>query len=342
MKLLRSLFAALGKARLLRPFKPVLRTIEGILLGNRDTNLEAPFIRDHIEIKRYMSMVILALLPAVVAAIVFYGWKAVAMIAVSYVVGGIVEVLFALIRKKEIEEGFLVTGLIFPLILPPTAPLWMVAVGIAFGVFFGKEVFGGTGRNIFNPALVGRIFITIAFPELMSARWQKPFTDAVTAATPLGLFKSTRTLTPLMDLLLGQVSGSMGEIFRLGIIVGGLFLILTRVANWRVPLAYLGSLAVFSWVGHLAAPQSFAPPLFHLLAGGLLFGAFFMATDPVSSPATKAGKYVFGVVCGIVTLLIRTFSGFSEGVMFSILFMNAFSPLIDTLVLNAKYRTAKV
>ena len=342
MKLLRSLFAALGKARPLRPLKPVIHTIEGILLGSRETNLEAPFIRDRIEIKRYMSMVILALLPAVVAAVVFYGWKALAMIVVSYVVGGIIEVLFALIRKKEIEEGFLVTGLIFPLILPPTSPLWMVAVGIAFGVFFGKEVFGGTGRNIFNPALVGRIFITIAFPELMSARWQKPFTDAITAATPLGLFKSTKALTPLLDLLLGQAAGSMGEIFRIGIIAGGLFLILTRVANWRMPLTYLGSVALFSWIGHLAAPQTFAPPLFNLLAGSLLFGAFFMATDPVSSTATKAGKYVFGVGCGIVTLLIRTFSGFNEGVMFSILFMNAFAPLIDTLVLNAKYRTAKV
>jgi RnfABCDGE-type electron transport complex D subunit len=341
MKTLRALFAALVKARVLRPVKPIMHTIEGITLGSRETTVAAPHIRDRMEIKRYMSTVILALLPSTVASVVFYGWKAVAMIVVSYLVGGVIEVAFALIRKKEIEEGFLVTGLIFPLILPPTAPLWMVAVGIAFGVFFGKEVFGGTGRNIFNPALVGRIFITIAFPELMSARWQKPFTDAVTAATPLGLFKSGGQLTPLLDLLFGQVGGSMGELFRIGIIAGGLFLIVTRVANWRVPLAYLGSVALFSWIGNLAAPQAIAPPQFQLLAGGLLFGAFFMATDPVSSPSTKGGKYIFGLVCGIVTLLIRSFSGFSEGVMFSILFMNAFSPLVDTLVLNAKYRTAR-
>jgi RnfABCDGE-type electron transport complex D subunit len=338
---LRSLFEALGKARLLAPVRGLIHTIEGIVLGSTETTREAPHIRDHIEIKRYMSVVIVALLPAAVASVVFYGWKAVAMIAVSYLVGGVIEVLFALIRRKEIEEGFLVTGLIFPLILPPTAPLWMVAVGSAFGVFFGKEVFGGTGRNIFNPALVGRIFITIAFPELMSARWQKPFSDAITAATPLGLFKSSRALTPLADLLLGQVTGSMGELLRLGVLAGGLFLIVTRVANWRVPLAYLGSVALFSWIGNRAAPDLFAPPLFQLLAGGLLFGAFFMATDPVSSPATKAGKWVFGIGCGIVTLLIRNFSGFTEGVMFSILFMNAFAPLIDTLVLNMKYRTAK-
>jgi len=138
------------------------------------------------------------------------------------------------------------------------------------------------------------------------------------------------------------VGGSMGELFRLGIIAGGLFLIITRVANWRVPLAYLGSVALFSWIGNLAAPRTFAPPQFQLLAGGLLFGAFFMATDPVSSPSTKAGKYIFALACGIVTLLIRNFSGFNEGVMFSILFMNAFSPLLDTLVLNAKYRTARL
>jgi Na+-transporting NADH:ubiquinone oxidoreductase subunit B/electron transport complex protein RnfD len=342
MKRLRALFESLAGARLLRPFKPVVQTIGGILLGSHETTVEAPHIRDRIEIKRYMSVVILALMPATVAAVVFFGWKVVAMIAVSYAVGGVIEVLFAIIRKREIEEGFLVTGLIFPLILPPTAPLWMVAVGSAFGVFFGKEVFGGTGRNIFNPALVGRIFITIAFPELMSARWVKPFTDAVTSATPLGLFKAARQLTPLRDLLFGQVTGSIGELFRIGVIAGGLFLILTRVANWRVPLAYLGSVALFSAVGSLAAPAVFAPPQFQLLAGGLLFGAFFMATDPVSSPSTRGGKWVFGLICGIVTLLIRTFSGFTEGVMFSILFMNAFAPLLDTIVLNVKYRAAKI
>jgi Na+-transporting NADH:ubiquinone oxidoreductase subunit B/electron transport complex protein RnfD len=341
MKTLRSLFEALARARLLRPIKPVIETIGGIVCGSRETTAEAPHIRDHIEIKRYMSAVILAMAPAAAAAVVFYGWKAVAMIAVSYVVGGIIEVAFALIRKKEIEEGFLVTGLIFPLILPPTAPLWMVAVGSGFGVFFGKEVFGGTGRNIFNPALVGRIFITVAFPELMSARWQKPFTDAITAATPLSLFKTGGQLTPVLDLLLGQVTGSMGELFRLGVLAGGLFLLLTRVANWRVPLTYLGSVALLSWIGSLVLPDLVAPPHFQLLAGGLLFGAFFMATDPVSSPSTRAGKWVFGIGCGVVTLLIRLFSGFTEGVMFSILFMNAFSPLIDTLVLNVKYRTVK-
>ena len=155
-KLLARMFSGLKASRMLRPARPVIETLEGISLGSHELTAGAPHIRDHIEIKRFMSTVIIALLPTTVAAIVFFGWWAVWMILTSYAVGGAVEVAFALVRKREIEEGFLVTGLIFPLILPPTAPLWIVAVGIAFGTMFGKEVFGGTGRNIFNPALVGR------------------------------------------------------------------------------------------------------------------------------------------------------------------------------------------
>jgi Na+-transporting NADH:ubiquinone oxidoreductase subunit B/electron transport complex protein RnfD len=241
------------------------------------------------------------------------------------------------VRKKDIEEGFLVTGLIFPLVLPPTTPLWVVAVGIVFGVFFGKEVFGGTGRNIFNPALVGRLFITIAFPAMMSTQWRLPFADAITSATPLNLFKAGEALPPLSDLLFGMAAGSMGETFRIGIVAGGLLLIATRVSNWRVPVTYLATVALGSLAASRFAPSLVAPPLVQLLTGGLLFGALFMATDPVTSPLTKAGKYVFGFGCGAVTLLIRALSGYAEGVMFSIVFMNAFVPLIDHFALAAKY-----
>jgi len=216
-----------------------------------------------------------------------------------------------------------------------------VAVGIVFGTFFGKEVFGGTGRNIFNPALVGRLFVTIAFPEMMSSTWKLPYADAVSAATPLSVWKSTHVAAPIMDLLMGNVAGSMGETFRIGIILGGLFLILTRVANWRVPLTYLLSVAVFSLVGNLAIPGSVAPPEMQLLTGGLLFGAFFMATDPVTSPMTGGGKYAFGAVAGLLTVLIRSFSGFTEGVMFSIVFLNALTPLIDHVVLTSKFKAVK-
>ena len=341
MMIVKRLFDGLKRARILRPVKPVIETLEGIVLGSPESTEAAPHFLDHIEIKRYMSTVILAMIPTTVAAVVFFGWYVLAMILTSYVVGGIIEVLFALIRKKEIEEGFLVTGLIFPLILPPTAPLWVVAVGIAFGVFFGKEVFGGTGRNIFNPALVGRIFITIAFPQIMSATWRAPFSDAITAATPLAVYRSTQSAAALRELLLGQIPGSTGEVFRIGIIAGAAFLMLTRVSSWRITFSYLAAVGVFAWIGHSLGPATFAPPVFQLLSGGLLFGAVFMATDPVTSPATRAGKFIFGIGCGIITVLIRTFSGFTEGVMFSIVIMNSVTPLIDNAVINLKYRPAK-
>lgn len=334
-------FERLGAVKPLRRFAVIFNTLNGILFGTRTITAGAPHILDHIELKRYMTFVIVALLPSTVAAIVYFGWYALAMIITSYVCGGIVEVAFALVRKKDLEEGFLVTGLIFPLVLPPTTPLWVVAVGVAFGVFFGKEVFGGTGKNIFNPALVGRLFVTIAFPEMLSASWRAPFTDAITSATPLNLFRTGLPMPPIGDLLFGLTPGSMGELFRIGVIAGGLFLLVTRVANWRVPLAYLATVVALSALGNAFAPGKIAPPQIQLLTGGLLFGAFFMATDPVTSPETAAGKFIAGVMLGIITVLIRGLSGYSEGVMFSIILMNTFAPLVDHLVLSVKYRPVK-
>ena len=308
----------------------------------------APHIMDGLDIKRYMSFVIIALIPAVIAGIYLYGLRVLVVIAVSYAFGGIVEVAFSVIRKKPLYEGFLVTGLIFSLILPPTIPLWMVAVGIIFGTFFGKEVFGGTGRNIFNPALVGRVFLSLAFPEFFATMWQKPFwgglgglvkyaPDAITGATPLIDFKSTGILTDCVSLLLGSSAGSIGETFRIGIIAGGIFLILVRIVDWRIPLSYLLTVSVFSFTANIFGAQ-IAPPLFQILTGGLLFGAFFMATDPVTAPLTLQGKIVYGILLGVLTVLIRGFTGFVEGVMFAILLMNAIAPLIDTLVINLKFR----
>jgi len=333
----RSIFEKLKKLKPMRPMLPIITTLEGILAGTELVAAGAPHIREHLEIKRFMTAAIIGLLPTLVAAVIFFGPYVLACVLVSYAVGGAVEVAFAYVRKKEIEEGFLVTGLIFPLTLPPTVPLWVVAVGVGVGVFFGKEVFGGTGRNIFNPALVGRLFITIAFPGIMSARWVAPFTDAITSATPLAIFKSAGTIPPYFDLLMGQIAGSMGELFRIGIIAGGIFIIAVRVSSWRIPLFYLVTVAAVSGIGNLFLPSTIAPPLFQLLAGGLLFGAFFMATDPITSPATNTGKVLFGIGCGVVTVVIRSFTGFTEGVMFSIVFMNAFAPLIDTMVINRRF-----
>lgn len=337
------------KNKVLQKFKPVLTATDEFFFGTRQVTT-LPHIVDYIDIKRFMSMVVIALIPATLASIYFWGLRVLLVIAVSYIFGGLVEVLFAIYRKKEIHEGFLVTGLIFPLILPPTVPLWVVAVGVMFGVMFGKEVFGGTGRNIFNPAIVGRIFLTIAFPKIMTVNWQAPFSgglggfavfqkvDAITSATPLALFKSQGAVASYFDLLIGQSSGCIGETFRIGLILGGLFLLLTKIIDWRLPLSYLGSVAGFVFLSNHVFHTKFAPPLFQILSGGLLLGAFFMATDPVTSPFTKSGRWISGVLLGVLTVLIRGLSGYVEGVMFSILLVNAFTPLIDTLVLKVRYR----
>ncbi len=335
---LRTQLHELSEKESLRYFETIFQTIEGFVFGARKVTPGSPHFLDQLELKRYMSMAFIALIPSTLAAMLFFGLDAIRIIAAAYIAGGAVEVLFALIRKKEIEEGFLITGLIFALTLSPTVPTWMVMVGAVVGVFLGKEVFGGTGKNILNPALVGRLSISIAFPQAMTASWQVPFTDTITSATPLGVFKSAREFTPLFDLLLGQTGGSMGELFRLGIILGGIFLMATKVANWRIPLTYLATVGVLSLPGSIFFPFQIAAPLPQWLSGGLLFGALFMATDPVTSPYTRVGKYIFGISCGVLTVVIRAFSGYPEGVMLSILCMNALTPLVDHMVLNFKYK----
>jgi Na+-transporting NADH:ubiquinone oxidoreductase subunit B/electron transport complex protein RnfD len=341
MKLVRLLLDRLYKIPVLNKAEPLIEAVDAALFGTDETTRVAPHIVDSIDTKRYMSCAIAALVPAALASIYFYGLRAIMIIAVSYTAGFFVEFMFAVIRKHKIHEGFLVTGLIFPLVLPPTTPLWVVAVGVVFGVLFGKEMFGGTGRNIFNPALVGRLFITIAFPAIMTTSWQEPFTHAITSATPLAVYKTTGAMPLISDLLVGKTTGSMGETCRIAIIIGGLFLIFTKVSNWRIPVSYVGSVFVFAAIGNQLLGGRIAPPVFQVFTGGLLFGALFMATDPVTSPFTRAGKYSFGIMCGLLTVLIRSFSGYVEGVMFSIVIMNAFTPLIDHVVLTLKYRPVK-
>jgi len=348
----RKFLEGLSKREDLKVFRPLIKAVDGFFFGVSRTTTPSPYLPhvvDNIDVKRYMSVVILALLPSVVAGVYFFGIRVILLIVVSYICGGTAEVLFAIVRKRDVEEGFLVTGLIFPLLLPPSVPLWVVGVGVVFGVVFGKEVFGGTGRNIFNPAMVGRLFLSVAFPAIMAADWREPilggaggflkFTpDLVTSATPLIVYKTSHTLTPFTSLLLGKTAGSVGETFRLGIILGGIFLVWTKVANWRIPVAYITSVVIFSLIGNQLWPERFAPPLFQVFSGGLLFAAFFMATDPVTSPFTRAGKWIFGILLGILTVLIRGVSGYVEGVMFSLVLMNGFAPLIDELVLDRKFK----
>jgi len=359
MKRLRTFFNGIYKQAkekpVLRTLMPLIRMMDNFIFESGGVVTDAPLIRDGIGTQRFMSMVIVAIAPATIASVYFFGWRSLSVIAVSYIFGGITEIIFAIVRKESINEGLLVTGILFPLTLPPTIPLWMVAVGVVVGVALGKEVFGGTGKNIFNPALVGRVFLAIAFPVEMTTKWTAPvggfwggFTtylpDAVTSATPLTIFKSTGQLTTNLDLLWGNVAGSLGETSALLLILGGLFLMLTKVSNWRIPVGYLGSAFAFGWVMWLLVPQKFAPPVFQLLSGGLLFGAFFMATDPVSAPITNLGRWIYALLLGIITIVIRGLSGYVEGVMFAILFMNIFSSLINdmTVPLIARRRERRV
>jgi len=356
MKLLQTM---LNKARpsfhdngKLRGLKPVFDATENFFFAPESNTRTAPHIRDPLDIKRFMSMVIIALMPSVAAAFYFFGPRLLAMIAVSYAAGGAVETLFAVVRKEEINEGFLVTGLIFPLILPPALPLWMVAVGVAFGVLVGKELFGGTGRNLFNPALVGRCFLALGYPSMMAGNWISPGSgplgrlvqyvdassvDAISSATPLGAAKQG-VMAPVPDLLWGSVSGSPGETCAIAIIAGGLFLVITRVINWRTVAGILGSFALLGAVLRHVDPSTFAPVGWQLLAGGLLFGAFFMATDPVTSPVTNGGKWAYAVVIGVATLLIRALTGYVEGVMFAILLANIAAPAFDEVAVHFRLR----
>lgn len=343
-----------GKLRLLNP---VFGALEHFFFAPSTTTIGAPHIRDPMDLKRFMSMAIISVVPCALAALYFFGLRFIAMVVVSYAAGLTVEALFAMIRKEGINEGFFVTGILFPLILPPNLPLWMIAVSVAFGVFVGKELFGGTGRNLFNPALVGRCFLSLAYPKTMSASWAEPGqdvmgrlltwnVDALSSATPLAAAKQGE-MTSISHVFLGNVSGSAGETSALLIIFGGVFLLLTRVANWRSVVSILGSFVVLT--AALVAgdkvtypmPGLFAPVVWHLFAGGLLFGAFFMATDPVTSPTTNTGKWFYGIIIGSVTVLIRNFTGYVEGVTFAILLGNIAAPVLDEIIIGIRIRRLK-
>ncbi len=345
----RPAFEGSGK---LSALHPVYQAADNFFFASRAETSFTPYGRDPLDVKRYMSLVIVALFPSFVASVYFFGLRVLLMIFVSYLVGGTIEVLFSIIRKDEINEGFLVTGFIFPLILPPALPLWMVAVGMAFGVIVGKEVFGGTGRNVFNPALVGRCFLALGYPVAMTKAWISPnpgpglnlfanfslfAPQNVTTATPLVIAKHGH-LSPLSDLFIGRASGSAGETSAIAILAGGLFLLGVGAANWRTVAGTLASFVGLNVLLRIAAPAHTMPVLFNLLSGGLLFGAFFMATDPVTSPVTQWGKWIYGIIIGTATILIRSFSVYVEGVMFAILLGNITAPLIDQIVIAYRSR----
>jgi electron transport complex protein RnfD len=306
----------------------------------------APFVHRGLGTRRLMWEVNAAVVA--VAAVATWNFGVSALLVVAAAVGGAAVVEWATGHGEALRDGSaLLTGALLALTLPPAIPLWMAFLGGAVAIGLGKAVWGGLGRNLFNPALVGRAFLQAAFPEALTTwtaprggLWtvqaaalapplMHPATDVVTTATPLGLAKFEGQATEVVPLLLGTTSGSLGETSGLLLIVCGLWLGLRRVFDWRLPVATLGSVALVAFAMHLISPDRFMGAPFMLLSGGLLFGAVFMVTDPVTTPLTPRGMWIFGIGVGLLVLLIRNFGGLPEGVMYSILLMNSVTPLIN-------------
>ena len=340
-------------------------------------------IRDCVDLKRVMSVVVCALMPALAFGIwnvgdqhsiafgldmsfwakIWFGLlKVLPLIIVSYVVGLGIEFISAQLRGHEVNEGYLVSGMIIPLIMPVDVPLWILALAVAFAVIIGKEVFGGTGMNIWNPALIARAFVFFAYPSQISGDtiWvaglnsakEKAMTvvDGFSGATPLGQAANgaveftTTTGDPLnfMQMFIGNMPGSVGETSTIAILLGAVLLIWTGVASWKIMVsAVAGALAVGYLVNGLAVPGTYAavPAYYHLVLGGFAFGAVFMATDPVTSAQTETGKWIYGFLVGALAVIIRLFNpGYPEGMMLAILLMNTFAPLIDFYVVESNIK----
>lgn len=305
----------------------------------------SPHIHEGTRIGDIMRLVIVALAPAALFSVYLFGLRALLTIAVSVSSAVIFEAAWQKIARKPVTIGNMsaaLTGLLLALNLPSTSPWWMILVGTLFAIIVAKQFYGGLGYNIFNPALVGRVVLLIAFPAQMTARWVAPSAwgmNAVTTATPLGRVREALLSTGHLDvhltrhevfnLLLGNRAGSLGEVSVVLLAAGGIFLIARKIVTWHIPVSFIGTVWVMTGVFHLVNPARYADPSFHVITGGLFLGAFFMATDYVTSPITPAGKLVFGVGCGAITVVIRLFGGYPEGVSFAILLMNAFTPLID-------------
>lgn len=267
---------------------------------------------------------------------------------VTFVVGGFWEVLFATVRRHEVNEGFFVSSILFALILPPTIPLWQVALGITFGIVVGKEIFGGTGKNFLNPALTGRAFLYFAYPAQISGDQVWTAVDGFSGATVLSVaaqsgMEGVRNMMTWFDAFFGVMQGSVGETSTLMVLIGGITLLVMKIASYRivfgVVLGVIGTSMLFNVVGSESNVMFEIPPHWHLVMGGLAFGMFFMATDPVSASMTNTGKWLFGILIGLMTVLIRVVNpAFPEGIMLAILFANLFAPFIDHLVVQANIK----
>ena len=357
----------------LHAFRSVFEGFESFLFVPNTTAKSGTHIHDAIDSKRIMIIVVIALLPALLFGmynvgyqhylaaglegtfwqLFGYGFLAVLpKILVSYIVGLGIEFVVAQWKKEEIQEGFLVSGILIPMIVPVECPLWMLAIATAFSVIFAKEVFGGTGMNVFNVALITRAFLFFAYPASMSgdAVWVAKDSifglgkslDAVTVATPLGQAATTHLPEFNWDMVTGLIPGSIGETSVIAIAIGAAILLLTGVASWKTMLSVFVGGGLTAWLFNVAGPDTNIanmPWYEHLVLGGFCFGAVFMATDPVTSARTETGKYIYGLLIGVIAIIIRVLNpGYPEGMMLAILFMNVFAPLIDYYVVQSNIK----
>lgn len=310
----------------------------------------SPHVRKAVSTRQIMLDVTIALIPACIGAVYYFGWLALLQIAAAALSAVLAEWLWQKATRAKVSAGdfsAVVTGILLALNLPVTAPIWVFILGSVFSIIVAKQLFGGVGQNFINPALAGRAFLQITFPAMLSSfiapgwvavtgKSLASGVDAVAAATPL----ATGTATSYLDLFTGNIPGSMGEISAMLILLGGLYLLVRGVIRWHIPVIYLATTALLTWV--FGGATLFAgDPLRQVLSGGLMLGAVFMATDYASSPATVKGQVIFALGCGLLTAVIRMWGGYPEGVCYSILIMNALSPLIERFTLRRVYGTGK-
>lgn len=373
MKLFKNLLGAVKphfeKGGKLEKLYPAYDAFETFLFVPDHTAKKGSHVRDAIDLKRTMITVVIAMLPALLFgmwnvgsqhfqaigqefelmdAFMFGFWKVLPLILVSYGVGLSIEFAFAISRGHSVNEGYLVTGMLIPLVMPVDVPLWMLAVSVIFAVIIGKEVFGGTGMNILNPALTARAFLFFAYPSFMSGDkvWintgGEATVDGFSGATPLGdLAGGTDSGYSMLEMFIGAMPGSVGETSTLAILIGAAILLISGIASWRVMLSVFAGGYVMGLLFNAWGMNDFMmlPAVEHLLLGGFAFGAVFMATDPVTAAQTNKGKYIYGFLIGLLAVLIRVFNpAYPEGMMLAILFMNVFAPLVDHYVLEGSIK----
>jgi electron transport complex protein RnfD len=313
----------------------------------------SPHVRSPATVSRIMWLVVIALLPALGGSVYFFGLKSLLLVllctASAVVSDALAQMAFGR-KMTPLDGSAVITGMLLAYNLPPGVPLWIPVVGAAFATIVVKQFFGGLGHNFINPALAARAFLMVSWPTSMTTLWLKPNggplsgLDAVSSATPLALVRRAAELTPqgmdvhgllqqanslaeLKRLFFGNVGGCLGETSALLLLIGALFLMFIRVIDWRIPVSYVGTVMLLA----LVLPNNHLSPLFHVLSGGVILGAFFMATDYVTSPVTGKGRIIFGIGCGVITMLIRLYGGYPEGCSYSILLMNVATPFIDRL-----------